>query len=123
MDGMQLWPGSGREKISENVRKFRELVVKVAETYERKNADYGDSYSDTIYRYGFVAGIVRMHDKFQRAENLLLRQKEVRVNDESAVDTLLDLAAYAIMTAMEVNKVPSPENKMSYGKTDKNDER
>ena len=43
-----------------------------------------------------------MTDKLNRAENLLLGDKEAHVNDESAVDTLLDLAAYAIMTAMEV---------------------
>lgn len=43
-----------------------------------------------------------MTDKLNRAENLLLGDKEALVKDESAVDTLLDLAAYSIMLAMEV---------------------
>lgn len=43
-----------------------------------------------------------MSDKFHRAENLLIGGKEALVNDESAVDTLLDLASYSIMLAIEV---------------------
>lgn len=43
-----------------------------------------------------------MSDKLNRAENLLLKQDTALVNDESVVDTLLDLAAYSIMLAMEV---------------------
>ena len=43
-----------------------------------------------------------MSDKFHRIENLLLGDKEALVNDESACDSLLDLAAYSLMMAMEV---------------------
>lgn len=85
-----------------NVVMFGNLAKQITETYEKKNADYGNSFSDSVERYGYIAGIVRMSDKFHRIENLLLGDKEALVNDESAVDTLLDLAAYAIMTAMEV---------------------
>lgn len=81
---------------------FGNIVNSLAETYKKNDTDYGNSFSQSIDKYGYVAGLVRMSDKFNRAENLLLNNKEALVNDESAVDTLLDLGAYSIMTAMEV---------------------
>lgn len=85
-----------------NVTMFGNIVKSLAETYDNKNTDYSNSFSQSIDKYGYVAGFVRMSDKFNRAENLLLNNKEALVNDESAVDTLLDLASYSIMLAMEV---------------------
>lgn len=85
-----------------NVVMFGNLAKQITETYEKKDTDYKGSYHKSVERFGYVAGIIRMTDKLNRAENLLLGDKEALVNDESAVDTLLDLAAYAIMTAMEV---------------------
>lgn len=85
-----------------NVVMFGNLAKQITETYEKKDTDYKGSYHESVERYGYVAGIVRMSDKFHRAENLLLGDKEALVKDESAVDTLLDLAAYSIMLAMEV---------------------
>lgn len=85
-----------------NVVMFGNLAKQITETYEKKDTDYKGSYHESVERFGYVVGIIRMTDKLNRAENLLLGDKEALVNDESAVDTLLDLAAYAIMTAMEV---------------------
>ena len=87
---------------SPNVVMFGNLAKQITETYEKKDTDYKGYYHESVERYGYVAGIVRMSDKFHRAENLLLGDKEALVKDESAVDTLLDLAAYSIMLAMEV---------------------
>lgn len=85
-----------------NVVMFGNLAKQITETYEKKDTDYKGSYHESVECFGYVAGIIRMTDKLNRAENLLLGDKEALVNDESAIDTLLDLAAYAIMTAMEV---------------------
>lgn len=85
-----------------NVVMFGNLAKQITETYEKKDTDYKGSYHESVERFGYVAGIIRMTDKLNRAENLLLGDNEALVNDESAVDSLLDLAAYAIMTAMEV---------------------
>lgn len=87
---------------SPNVVMFGNLAKQITETYEKKDTDYKGSYHESVERFGYVAGIIRMTDKLNRAENLLLGDNEALVNNESAVDTLLDLAAYAIMTAMEV---------------------
>lgn len=90
------------DEKSPNVVMFRKLASQIAETYEKKNTDYGNSFTGSIHKYGYVAGIVRMSDKFNRVENLLLNKEKALVNEESAVDTLLDLAAYSIMLAMEI---------------------
>lgn len=87
---------------SPNVVMFGNLAKQITETYEKKDTDYKGSYHESVERFGYVAGIIRMTDKLNRAENLLLGDKEALVKDESAVDTLLDLAAYFIMLAMEV---------------------
>ena len=70
--------------------------------YVAKNADYGNSFSETFERFGLTAPIVRMWDKLQRIETL--SRQDAKVKDESIRDTLLDLANYAIMTVMELDK-------------------
>lgn len=69
--------------------------------YEAKNHDYGNSFDKSLDKYGLIAALTRMSDKFNRAENIILGQ-EVRIKDESIIDTLLDLANYAVMTAVYI---------------------
>ena len=49
-----------------------------------------------------VAPAVRLNDKLARFERLM--SAEAKVNDESIKDTLIDLAAYALMTIEELEK-------------------
>ncbi|MCM1076280.1 MAG: DUF1599 domain-containing protein [Bacteroides sp.] len=81
---------------------FRKITAEMADLYEKKNADYGDSFTQSVDEFGFVAGLVRMSDKFNRAKRLLLVQQGQYIKDESVMDTLTDLANYAIMLRMEV---------------------
>lgn len=83
--------------------RFREIAAQMADLYEKKDKDYGGSYEKSIKRYGAVAGLVRISDKFNRLENLILNG-EREVKDESIKDTLIDLANYAIMLYMEVEE-------------------
>lgn len=77
-----------------------ELVAQMTETYRRKNADYGDSFERSLSRWGIIAALVRMYDKTNRLDALVNRGQESQVKDESVFDTFLDLASYAIMSAM-----------------------
>ena len=86
-----------------NVRRFAELCIAMTQTYDRKNTDYGDSFSRSVQRYGKIAALTRMSDKWNRLENLML-SNDAKVKDESVVDTLIDLASYALMTVMELEK-------------------
>lgn len=79
---------------------FRQKVNELADTYEKKNRDYGDSFHVSVQKYGIIAALTRISDKFNRLENLILNKDNP--NYESLHDTLLDAAAYCIMTAMEL---------------------
>lgn len=84
-----------------NVVQFKRITEEMASTYERKNQDYGNSFSQSVAEHGAIAGIVRIGDKYNRLKTLCRADSVQHVNDESVRDTLLDLANYAIMLAME----------------------
>ena len=93
----------------ENVRWFRRITERMTETYKAKNADYGDSFGKSIEKYGLIAALTRISDKFNRIENLILN-KDRLVEDESLADSLLDLSCYSIMTYMAVRNLKNKEN-------------
>ena len=68
--------------------------------YERKNADYGDSFSKSFKEYGLTMPCIRLEDKLNRLKTLT--RNNAQIADESIVDTLMDLANYAIMTIIEL---------------------
>ena len=79
------------------------ICAELTNTYRKKNADYGNSFSRAVEKYGLVSALTRISDKFNRLESLILHKKQ-EVKDESIQDTLLDLANYCIMTVMEIRK-------------------
>ena len=84
---------------------FREITDKMADIYERKNSDYGNSFSESFDEFGPIAGVVRIGDKYKRIKNLIKSDVEQKILDESIGDTLLDMANYCIMLKMELDKI------------------
>lgn len=74
----------------------------MAELFEKKNHDYGDSFEKIFNDYGLLSSVIRIRDKIGRIETLM--EKEAKVIDESIEDSLLDLATYSIMTLIELKK-------------------
>lgn len=68
--------------------------------FEKKNADYGNSFEESLEKHGIIAAIVRMEDKIGRLNSLTKPGSKQKVSDESLVDTLKDLSNYALMTAV-----------------------
>ena len=83
--------------------KHMELCKYLNNLYATKNKKYGDSFSITVQKYGIIAALTRLSDKWQRFETLILT-KDPGTPDESIRDTLLDMANYCIMTVMELDK-------------------
>ena len=52
-------------------------------------------------KYGMIMSLIRLSDKMNRLESLVLHGGQ-QVNDESIIDTLNDMANYAVMTRMEL---------------------
>ena len=85
------------------VKAHEAICKELNKIYERKNADYGDSFGKSFKEYGLTMACIRLDDKLNRVK--ALRTKEALVADESIEDTLLDLANYAIMTLVEIRGV------------------
>lgn len=110
------------DSSNELVESFKSITSKMAETYEKKNHDYGDSFDKSLDKFGLIASVVRMGDKMNRIESLINKSiqnpaypsvsvKDVNlVKDESIKDTLLDLANYAIMTVMWMDNQKKCDN-------------
>lgn len=77
----------------------RRMGLYLADMYQKKNSDYGDAFGKSLDKHGMKAAIVRMEDKLGRLD-ALTSGTDQQVFDEKLEDTVLDLANYAIMTAM-----------------------
>jgi len=82
-----------------HIQKHKELLSELHETYKDKNHKYGDSFTETVNKYGLIASLTRMHDKFSRIENIILNQAKDD-EEERLSDSLKDLANYCLMTVM-----------------------
>lgn len=87
----------------DKVERFKQVAEQMTEIYRKKNHDYGDSFSKSVKEFGPVAGLVRISDKFNRIKNLIFDNERL-IDDESVQDTLIDLASYCIMLAIENNE-------------------
>lgn len=92
------------EKMEARTDKLYQIYTdKLADTLTKKNAAYGDAFGKSIEKYGYVAALVRMSDKWNRLNNLMLDGEGVDNLGESVQDTLLDLAGYCILTMAEMD--------------------
>lgn len=83
----------------EKVQKFRSIVSDMADLYEKKNRNYGNSFGDLYQTLGPIAGLVPLHNKLSRITNLIRGGH----NDfESVEDSIVDLASYAVMNLIEL---------------------
>lgn len=85
------------------VKSFKEISKEISDLYEKKNTAYGNSFADTYKRLGIISAVTRLSDKYNRLCNLVTNSN---IDDlgESLEDTLKDLAAYSIMTLIELRK-------------------
>lgn len=83
------------------IERHEELCDNLHELYVQKNKAYGDSFGETYRKLGLISAITRISDKYNRIVNLATNEN-IPIGDESIVDTLADLANYALMTAMEI---------------------
>jgi len=86
----------------EKVEKFRFIVNRMADLYEKKNSNYGDSFGRLIDDLGPIAGLVPLHNKLDRITNLI---KGGHNDFESVEDTVKDLACYAVMFLIELERL------------------
>lgn len=95
-------------KPAENVLQYESICNELNALYAHKNADYGNAFHLSYLEEGLAMSRIRIGDKFLRFKHLsreLANDSDVqKVKDESIRDTLIDLASYAIMTVMELDR-------------------
>ena len=87
-----------------NITIHAAICDELKDLYMRKNTDYGDSFHKTFIEEGMAMSRIRLSDKLERFKRLT-RSGEQNVKDEGVRDTLIDLANYAIMTIVEMERV------------------
>lgn len=86
----------------EDADRFKEITDKMFETFKAKNHDYGSSFSNLFKECGMTYAYGHMAEKLERVKSLM--SDEEKVKGESMKDSLYDLANYAILTIMEIEK-------------------
>ena len=82
--------------------RFKEITDKMCDIYKQKNSDYGNSFSKLFKKCGMTYAYGHLAEKLERINSL--RKNEAKVKGESMKDSLYDLANYAILTIMELEK-------------------
>lgn len=91
-----------------NIITFKNLQLnltaeRMISIYRKKNADYGNSFDQSLDEDGLLVAKIRIGDKVRRFLSLTKEGVEVQVKEESISDTLLDLANYCVMTIVYMN--------------------
>ena len=94
-------------EYNKQVEQFKALTSDMKATYSHKNKDYGNSFSRMCREYGHTYPIIHLDEKLARIKSILLSGDNA-VKDETAMDSLLDLACYSLMTIMELQEQQEP---------------
>lgn len=89
--------------MDQKVQLHKKICNELTALFERKNHDYGDSFHQTFAEEGWPMVRIRLSDKLHRFK-ALTRGDSQQVQDESLRDTLMDLANYAILAMMEMDR-------------------
>ena len=92
-----------KENHDKKVKEFLSICREMADLYDAKNWDYGDSFGKSFEEWGMTMPCIRLKDKLNRLCSLTKNSSQ-RVQDESIEDTLKDLATYSIMTLIELRR-------------------
>ena len=91
------------EEIMESENsKFGKVLSEMFDTYKKKNADYGNSFSETIQEFGYIPAVARINDKLKRVKNMV-KGNEMNIKNESLRDNLMDIAVYSVLTIVELD--------------------
>ena len=66
-------------------------------TVVKKNIAYGNSFDANVDKWGFVGATIRISDKVNRLNSLLRDKNDNMIEDESVVDTIMDILGYSIL--------------------------
>ena len=86
-------------------KRHQEICDNIHETWLQKNTAYGDSFHQLYADLGIISAVTQITHKYNRLKTLAKdKNHDISAGDEPIIDTLLDMANYCIMTAMEIER-------------------
>ena len=92
----------GEQSKKTDADRFKEITDKMCDIYKKKNSDYGNSFSKLFKKCGMTYAYGHLAEKIERIDSL--SNNDAKVQGESMIDSLYDLANYSILTIMEIEK-------------------
>ena len=80
---------------------FAKLTKQMLETFKKKNADYGDSTTQTYKEFGLASYAIRLNDKLNRVKSFC-KKGVLEVKEEKIIDTLMDMSAYCLLAVIDI---------------------
>ena len=99
-NGLKEMEDSDKTKGTESDT-FESVLDEMKELHAKKDKDYGSAFHKSFEEFGITAGVVRLNDKMERVKSLVKNGK-AEVKDESLLDSLKDMASYAVMLYVEL---------------------
>ena len=85
------------EELNDFMKEYKKIITDLSELCIKKNKDYGSSVVDTYDKFGDVSYLVRITDKYNRILSVFKNKGEHEVEDETIIDTVLDMANYCLL--------------------------
>ena len=100
--------------LEKKIHQHREIIENLNKIYQVKNKTYSDAASKNFDKYGLIYYLIKLSEKLDRLQsiNLLpeIDSKNMQVQTcESLNDTLMDIANYCIMAAIDLGFVTEKE--------------
>ena len=92
----------GEQSKKTDADRFKDITDKMCDIYKQKNSDYGNSFSKLFKKCGMTYAYGHLAEKIERIDSL--SNNDAKVQGESMIDSLYDLANYSILTIMEIEK-------------------
>lgn len=86
---------------------YADICKHLIDLFEHKNVIYGDSFHWSFKEYGLLMSCVGVQGKLNRLKQP--SREEPKVKNEVIKETLMDIANYAIMTIIELEKEDNDE--------------
>jgi isopropylmalate/homocitrate/citramalate synthase len=94
--------------LLETLDPFGDICRQMYDTYQQKNHDYGNAFSEMYDELGINYGYGKIREKVNRIK--VLKDNAPKVKSEPLEDALLDCANYCILTLMEYRKRHNTSN-------------
>ena len=92
----------GEPNRKTDANRFKKITDEMYDTFKAKNHDYDSSFSNLFKECGMIYAYGHMKEKLERVKSLT--KDEAKVKGEGMKDSLKDLANYAILTIMELER-------------------